>query len=128
MSDTDNSEEEYQKENHEEVEEKGKKEDEEGKLITLCAMKKLTKWRFPNTRICPHRGCHIPFENSSETIKHYLQTHVLTAVWCSICHSTVSAKTYASHFKRMHPDRTLPANWRHILVRINFLKSKSSFF
>lgn len=129
MSDSDNSEEEDHEEIQDETDEEEKedeKEEEEDKfLITLCAMRKNTKWRFPNTNICPHRGCHYPFENSSETIQHYLKTHVLTAVWCSICRSTVSAKYYSGHFKVMHRDKPLPSNWRHILVKLNSLKVNS---
>lgn len=106
-----------------EKEEEGNEKDKEDKvLITLCAMRKKTKWRFPNTSRCPHRGCHRPFKNASKTIQHYLEIHVLTAVWCSICRSTVSARYYARHFKQIHRDRPLPPNWRHILVKFNLLK------
>lgn len=84
-------------------------------------MKKKTKWRFPkHTGYCPHRGCKMPFGNASETIQHYTKTHLLTAIWCSICHTTVGAGYYGEHFKRIHPDKPLPPDWRNIMVKCHF--------
>lgn len=97
----------------------GDKKNSRAVYIKLGGMKRKTKWLFPQTKQCPHIGCHLIFNRRSETVKHFKAVHSSTAVWCNICHASVKDSGYCWHFKKCHPNDPLPKGWSNALLVSN---------
>lgn len=57
------------------------------------------KWRFPQTKKCPHFRCNKIFPSREETIKHYQVKHARNATFCKTCDKPVSYQNFEEHKK-----------------------------
>lgn len=90
--------------------------DEESDMIELKGGGTSTFWRFPaQTTRCPFRNCSVDLGFHSRAIQHYRKKHANDMFYCNLCDRPLSIKaykTYAAHFKYVHPGAELPAHFK----------------
>lgn len=88
------------------------KNDKDGDLITLSGNNQTTYWKFPlNIRHCPNKRCSEEFENRSDAIEHYRQTHARYCILCPICDRPIAVQNKANlmvHYSNKHPGEMPP--------------------
>lgn len=86
--------------------------DKEDDLITLGGFGQTTYWIFPsNITHCPVGRCKAVFEERSQAIRHYKQSHADMSIVCPKCDRPVVArqrKDFLIHYARRHPGEEPP--------------------
>lgn len=88
-------------------------EDEIDDLIELGTKTefKPTKWKFPDTKICPFKECGRAWSSTKVAIAHFRNNHAATTMPCLVCNRIYLATSTArllTHYEIRHPDDTPP--------------------